>query len=171
MRYFTWRSWLLRARRLWRSSLQMRTVTISVVMSTIAVGIIGAYMSISVGANLFDTRLQDALAASERSNVVAQTRFDATQQTAGLDLDVAMKSASTAVQQASSTPAGTDIAILRTPGQAVSRDWARAARAARGPRLNAAATEVWLRIVSEIYGVCSSSSGCHTGVGVCSLVR
>jgi two-component system sensor histidine kinase MtrB len=117
MRYFTWRSWLLRARRLWRSSLQMRTVTISVVMSTIAVGIIGAYMSISVGANLFDTRLQDALAASERSNVVAQTRFDATQQTAGLDLDVAMKSASTAVQQASSTPAGTDIAILRTPGQ------------------------------------------------------
>ena len=117
MRYFTWRSWLLRARRLWRSSLQVRTITISVVMSTIAVGIIGAYMSISVGANLFDTRLQDALASSERANVVAQARFDATQQTAGLDLDVAMKSASTAVQQASSTSAGTDIAILRTPGQ------------------------------------------------------
>ena len=57
MRYLTWRSWLLRAQRLWRSSLQVRTVTISVVMSTIAVGIIGAYMSISVGANLFDTRL------------------------------------------------------------------------------------------------------------------
>ena len=121
MRYLTWRSWLVRVQRLWRSSLQMRTVTISVVMSTIAVGIIGAYMSISVGANLFDTRLQDALAASERSNVVAQTRFDATQQTAGLDLDVAMKSASTAVQQASSTPAGTDIAILRTPGQSGAR--------------------------------------------------
>ena len=49
MRYFTWRSWLDRARSLWRSSLQVRTVTISVVMSTIAVGIIGAYMSISVG--------------------------------------------------------------------------------------------------------------------------
>ena len=117
MRWFIWRVWLSRLDRLWRSSLQVRTVAISVIMSAIAVGIIGAYMSFSIGNNFFDARLDQALSVSERSNVVAQTRFDAAQQTVGLDLDVAMKNASTAVQQSSSTAAGTDLAILRSPGQ------------------------------------------------------
>jgi two-component system sensor histidine kinase MtrB len=121
MRLFAWRAWLLRLAGVWRSSLQLRTVAISVVMSAVAVGIIGAYMSFVIGANLFDSRLEQALSASERSNVVAQTRFDAAQQASGLDLDVAMTNASTAVQQSSTTPAGTDIAILRTPGQSGAR--------------------------------------------------
>jgi two-component system sensor histidine kinase MtrB len=122
MRSFTWRAWMLRLDRLWRSSLQLRTVAISVVMSAIAVGIIGAYMSFSIGDNLFDSRLELALSASERSNAAAQSRFDAVQQqTSGLDLDRVMDTAADAALASSSTSAGTSIAILRTPGQAGAR--------------------------------------------------
>jgi two-component system sensor histidine kinase MtrB len=121
MRYFTWRAWLLRFGNLWRSSLQLRTVTISVVMSAVAVGIIGASMSYSIGNYLFDSRLALALSASERSNAAAQTRFDAAQQTSGTDLDRVMDTAADAALSSSSTPAGTSIAILRTPGQSGAR--------------------------------------------------
>jgi two-component system sensor histidine kinase MtrB len=97
--------------------LQLRTVTISVVMSAIAVAIIGATMSVSVGNQLFDARLEQAQAAAERANVAAQSRFDAVGQGAALDLESAMGLAAQAALQASSTPAGTQIAIVRTSGQ------------------------------------------------------
>jgi two-component system sensor histidine kinase MtrB len=121
MRSLAWRAWLLRLGNLWRSSLQLRTVTLSVVMSAIAVGIIGAYMSFSIGDNLFDSRLALALSASERSNAAAQSRFDAVQQSSALDLDRVMDTAADAALASSSTSAGTSIAILRTPGQAGAR--------------------------------------------------
>ncbi|MET4583476.1 two-component system sensor histidine kinase MtrB [Conyzicola nivalis] len=117
MRYLTWRAWLLRLERLWRSSLQWRTVAISVALCTVAVGVIGLVMSYSINTNLFNSRVNDALAASERSNIAAQVRFDAAQQSSSLDLETAMSAASNAAIQASLTPAGTEIAILRTPGQ------------------------------------------------------
>jgi len=115
---FDWRALVRRATGLWRSSLQLRTVAITVVLSAIAVGIIGAYMSYSVGANLFDARLGQALALSERANVAAQNRFAAAEGAVSPDLDGNMQDAYNAAAQASSTPAGTSIAILRTPGQA-----------------------------------------------------
>ncbi|GAB2451921.1 two-component system sensor histidine kinase MtrB [Conyzicola lurida] len=121
MRDFSWRAWRLRFERLWRSSLQLRTVAIAVVLSAIAVGIIGVYMSYSINNYLFDSRLEQALSVSERSNVAAQTRFDAAQQTAGLDLESVMNTASRAALQSATTSAGTYIAILRTPGQSGAR--------------------------------------------------
>ena len=115
-----WRDWAGWLARLWRSSLQVRTVAISVALSGLAIGIIGVYMSFSVGANLFDSRLEQALAASERSNLAAQARFDAADQ-ASTDLDTAARSAFSAAQQAASTPAGTFVAIERTDGQSGAR--------------------------------------------------
>jgi two-component system sensor histidine kinase MtrB len=117
MRDFTWRVWMARLARLWRSSLQLRTVAISVGLSAIAVGIIGFSMSYSINSYLFDSRVEQSLSASERSNVAAQNRFDAAQQSAGLDLESVMGTASQAALQSATTPAGTYIAILRTPGQ------------------------------------------------------
>jgi two-component system sensor histidine kinase MtrB len=117
MRDFSWRVWMARLAGLWRSSLQLRTVAISVGLSTVAVGIIGFYMSYSINNNLFDSRLEQALAASERSNVAAQNRFDAAQQSTAPDPESVMSAASQAALQSATTPAGTYIAILRTPGQ------------------------------------------------------
>jgi two-component system sensor histidine kinase MtrB len=112
-----WRDWIRRLAGGWRSSLQFRTVTISVVMSAIAVAITGATMSVSVGNQLFDARLEQAQSAAERSNVAAQSRFDAVGQSAALDLETAMGLAAQAALQSSSTPAGTQIAIIRSTGQ------------------------------------------------------
>ncbi|MGV8970195.1 MAG: MtrAB system histidine kinase MtrB [Microbacteriaceae bacterium] len=112
-----WRGWLRPLVGGWRTSLQFRTVTISVVMSAIAVAIIGATMSVSVGDQLFDARLEQAQAAAERSNVAAQSRFDAVGQSGTLDLETAMGLAAQSALQASSTPSGTQIAIIRTSGQ------------------------------------------------------
>ena len=68
MRDFSWRAILRHAGRLWRTSLQLRTVAITVVLSTLAVSIIGAYVSVSVGTNLFDSRRDQLLASSARAN-------------------------------------------------------------------------------------------------------
>ena len=113
-----WRSIGRRVVRLWKSSLQLRTVAISVVLSTLAVGIIGTFVSFSVTNNLFSSRLQQSLDSAERSTVAAQNRFDAAEETVGPDLERAMDSASQAALQSASSPGEqTLLAILRTEGQ------------------------------------------------------
>jgi len=102
---------------LWRSSLQLRTVAITVLLSAVGIGIIGSYMSLSVGNNLFDNRLQLAQDASERATVAAQKRFATIEGAVAPDLEVTMQDAYTAAAQAAATPSGTSIAIRRTPGQ------------------------------------------------------
>ena len=115
---FNWRSWGRRLAGLWRASLQLRTVAISVALSALAVGVIGVYMALSVGNNLFSSRLDSALGSSERSNVAAQNRFDATEDSASLDLERAMDNAAQAALQSASSPdQSTLIAIMRTAGQ------------------------------------------------------
>ena len=115
MRYLDWRGWLRTLARLWRSSLQLRTVAITVILSSLTVGIIGGYMSYSVGNNLFESRRQSVLDSSSRATIAAQGRFDAVEDADSVDLDSVMALALAAANQAASTP--TTIAILRTPGQ------------------------------------------------------
>jgi len=115
MRYLDWRNWLRILVRLWRSSLQLRTVAITVILSSLTVGIIGGYMSYSVGTNLFDSRRESVLASSSRATLAAQGRFDAVEDTDSVDLDSVMGLALAAANQTASTPI--TIAILRTPGQ------------------------------------------------------
>jgi len=115
MRDFDWRGWVRRAGRVWRASLQLRTVAITVVLSGIAVGVIGAYMSYSIGTNLFQARVEQSLDVAEQVNVTVQQRFDAVEGTVSADLESTMIDAFAAATQSSSTPY---VAILRTPGQA-----------------------------------------------------
>ncbi len=118
MRYIDWRGWLGVLTRLWRTSLQLRTVAITVALSSLTVFVIGAYMSISVGNNLYEARLEQAREASARATIAAQDRFDAGEEAEAVDLDATMQRALEAAAQASSTQDGaTRIAILRTPGQ------------------------------------------------------
>jgi two-component system sensor histidine kinase MtrB len=115
MRYFDWRDWLRTLARLWRSSLQLRTVAITVILSSITVWILGGYMSLSVANNLFDSRREQAESSSSRATNAAQSRFDAVEEADAVDLDDVMQRALEAASQAASSP--TTIAILRTPGQ------------------------------------------------------
>jgi two-component system sensor histidine kinase MtrB len=117
MRDFHWRAWLARLPGLWRSSLQVRTVVITVLLSGLAVAIIGGYMSFSVGTNLFDARRAQLEATSANATLAGQRVFDDSAEQLGTeDVDVTMTDAADAVSSAASG-ALSDFAILRTPGQ------------------------------------------------------
>ena len=124
MRDFDVRAWIDRLAQLWSTSLQLRTVAITVVLSSIAVAIIGSYMSFSVGSNLFDARRDQLINTSQNATLAGQRVFDvATEQVGTEDLDTTMQAAADTIAgaAASSTAsggAGTQFAILRTPGQA-----------------------------------------------------
>lgn len=115
MRYLDWRGWLRTLARLWQSSLQLRTVAITVILSSITVNVIGAYMSFSVGTNLFEARRTQVELSSSRATVAAQSRFEAIEDAGAVDLDDVMQRALEAASQVASSP--TTIAIRRTPGQ------------------------------------------------------
>jgi len=118
MRDFDWRAWRLRLARLWRRSLQLRTVAITVLLSGFAVTLIGAYMSVSVGTNLFDSRRDLLVAASEQTNTTVQNLFDsAAEQGITSDLEKTTADAFDLVSRSNASPTGTLIAFLRTPGQ------------------------------------------------------
>jgi two-component system sensor histidine kinase MtrB len=118
MRYLDWRAWLGRLGSMWRSSLQLRTVAFTVVLSAIAVFIIGGYMSFSVGTNLFDSRREQLTATSENATLAGQRIFtEAAEQLSSEDIEVTTESAASVIARAASTTSGTEFAILRTPGQ------------------------------------------------------
>lgn len=115
---FTWRSLVQRARRLWRSSLQLRTVAITVALSTMAVTIISGYMSISIATNLYEARKSQAIAEARQATVSAQLLFDSSVSASGtIDVEAVNQTAQTTIRSVASSPGGTQFAILRTPGQ------------------------------------------------------
>ncbi len=119
MRYFEWRRWLRRGIRQWRTSLLTRTVTLTLLLSTIAVLVIGGFISISVGNNLFDSRRDQLLAQASRATATVQSAFNLTsEQGSTLDLEDATSTAYSDVLQSSANTSGTtQIAILRSPHQ------------------------------------------------------
>jgi len=127
MRIFDWGAWVDRTARLWRSSLQLRTVTFTVLLSSIAIFVIGGYMSYSVGANLFEARKNELIATSENATVAGQRVFDnAAEVVANEDLENSIQDAAIAIRSVASTTqstdagvpvSGTQFAILRVPGQ------------------------------------------------------
>ncbi len=118
MRDFDVRAWLDRLAQLWSTSLQLRTVATTVVLSAIAVFVIGGYMSVSVGTNLFDSRRAQLESASANATLTGQSFFDqAAEQLSAEDLDATMIDAAAAILSAASNSGETQFAIIRTPGQ------------------------------------------------------
>lgn len=113
-----WRGWLSRLVHVWRSSLQVRTVAITVILSGVAVTIIGTYMSISIGSNLFDSRKSQVLVETERAVITAQAIYDSAADS-GLapDLESTNRNAISAITRSTSSSNGTGVAILRSEGQ------------------------------------------------------
>jgi len=114
-----WRLLPGRAARLWRSSLQVRALAITVVMSAIAVTAIGAFMSYSIRGNLFDARRAQLVQISAAAAQLAQRSFDsAVQQGGTAELEAAEYSTLQAVRDAARTPdSGTDFLLERSEGQ------------------------------------------------------
>ena len=112
------RVWWSRVTRRWRSSLALRTIAITVGLSTLAAVIVGATIAVSVGANLFDARRDQLLTLSQNATVQAQLVFDraAEDQTAELD-QVLQTAAGVILSTAATTSGGTQFAIRVAPGQ------------------------------------------------------
>jgi two-component system, OmpR family, sensor histidine kinase MtrB len=118
-----WRSYPAAVARFWRISLQFRTVAITILLSSIAVSLIGAYMSMSIGDNLFSSRRDQVSQESSRATVLAQEIFDAalaSDDNNPVDLETLSTDALNKILPSVTSPATTDIAILRKPGQETS---------------------------------------------------
>ena len=117
LRQFDWRAWRpgedwLPA--LWRSSLQFRTITITVILSGLAIVAVGVYMSASIGNDLFQSRLNQVLLDSQRATRAAQNILDSSDATDRVQVRTLLDSATTTITTASSSGL---IAMFRAPGQ------------------------------------------------------
>ncbi|MGG7463910.1 MULTISPECIES: MtrAB system histidine kinase MtrB [unclassified Plantibacter] len=109
-----WRSWPGRIAGQWRRSLQFRTVAITVGLSGLAILLTGAYLSFSIGNDLFQSRLQQALSDSGRAMTSAQGILDASDATERVALQQLMSAVRSDLQ---ATSASRLIAAYRAPGQ------------------------------------------------------
>jgi two-component system sensor histidine kinase MtrB len=109
-----WRSWPSRLAHVWRRSLQFRTVVITVVLSALAVVVTGTYMSISIGNDLFQSRLNQVLVESKNAATAAQTIFDSADASGEASTISLLSSAKSAIIASSSSRL---IALYATPGE------------------------------------------------------
>ncbi|RKR73274.1 MtrAB system histidine kinase MtrB [Frondihabitans australicus] len=118
------RTWPRRMLGFWRRSLEFRTIAITVLLSTIAVTVIGSAISISIGSNIYAQRRQQIESESERATVLAQNVFDSatsSEDSNQVELDSLQNQAQSAILSSTSSPGGTSIAMLRSPGQTTSQ--------------------------------------------------
>ena len=108
------RNWPRLLRSSWRSSLQFRTVTVSVAFSGLAILVVGVYMSVSIGNDLFQSRLSQVLLDSNRATSAAQSLFDSSDATDRVQVQNLLSSARTSISATSSSRL---VAVLRVPGQ------------------------------------------------------
>jgi two-component system sensor histidine kinase MtrB len=115
-----WREVPGRLAALWRRSLQFRTVLITLGLSTLAILVIGLYISFSVASNLFQDNRERVLEASNNATVAAQNILDASDAADRGSLRVLMRSV---LEDTVTSVAGTsDVAIFRVPGQEPSQN-------------------------------------------------
>ncbi|GAA1749186.1 MtrAB system histidine kinase MtrB [Agromyces humatus] len=109
-----WREEPRRLVALWRRSLQFRTVIITLALSSLAILVIGAYISFSVASNIFQQQLDRVLDASNNATVAAQRILDSSDAADRASLQSLMSSTVRTVQSVSGSAA---IAYFRAPDQ------------------------------------------------------
>jgi two-component system sensor histidine kinase MtrB len=110
-----WRAWRDRLVHLWRGSLRARTIVITVLLSAIAVTVVGVVISTSVRTNLFDSRRDQVLAEAARAAEQAQRTFtNASELGDAGDVQATADSALDSVQRSTTA---SYLGFLRTPGQ------------------------------------------------------
>ena len=104
--------------RLWRASLLLRTVALTVLLSGMGVTIIGGYMSLTIAGSLFDSKRDQVVQETLRTLTAVQTIFDNAVTAQGtIDVETANSAAQTTIRASQSSPGAGGFAILRTPGQ------------------------------------------------------
>ncbi|AYF97160.1 MtrAB system histidine kinase MtrB [Protaetiibacter intestinalis] len=114
-----WRAGRDRLVHLWRGSLRVRTIVITLLLSAVAVTVIGVVISTSVRTNLFDSRRDQVLAEAGRATEQAQSMF-----TTAAELGETVDAQATADSVLSSVQRSTTaryLAFLWVPGQDVPR--------------------------------------------------
>ena len=117
---FRWpdRQWWIRTpsrlARLWRRSLQLRTVAITVLLTGVAILVAGVYMALSISNDLYQSRLDQALRDSGRAATTAQTTLNASDVSSADSGRNLLSSTLQAVQAATSSRL---VAAYRVPGQ------------------------------------------------------
>ncbi|MCI2958053.1 MtrAB system histidine kinase MtrB [Agromyces atrinae] len=112
-----WRLWPQSFTALWRESLQFRTVLITIGLSGFAILVIGAYLSFSVQANLFQSRLDQVLGASNRADIAAQRVLESSDAADRAAVQGVFSSARGLIETTSSSQY---IALIRVPDQEAS---------------------------------------------------
>ncbi len=100
-----------------RRSLEVRIVAITVALSAIALLATGTYMSYTIGNGLFQARVDQVRAESDRAVDAAQSLFDSTTAADGSALSVLQLQVLTQVESIATSNAG--IALQRAPGTQV----------------------------------------------------
>ncbi|WP_159605619.1 MtrAB system histidine kinase MtrB [Agromyces humi] len=110
----SWREVPRRLSVLWRRSLQFRTVIITLGLSSLAILVIGLYISFSVASNLFQANREAVLEASNNATAAAQGILDSS---VASDRASTQKAMADAISTISSVSGSSDIGIFRAPGQ------------------------------------------------------
>jgi len=115
---FDWRARLGDLLRLWRGSLRVRAIAVTLILSAVASVAIGLYISVSVRGNLFEQRREQIVAEAGRATTAAQNVFVQAESSTSADapdLDSAGDRAVVAISsRVSSHPL---LALQRAPGQ------------------------------------------------------
>ncbi|WGD38589.1 MtrAB system histidine kinase MtrB [Lysinibacter sp. HNR] len=107
-------------KRRWLSSLKLRTMTATGLLTGVAIVAGGTYLLLSVGGDLFNTRKQQILADSLRATISAQRMLDASDSSeGGVSLTNLTRTMRNDVRE---TSASQMIALIRVPGQNFSFD-------------------------------------------------
>jgi two-component system sensor histidine kinase MtrB len=101
---------------LFRKSLQFRAAFSTVVLSGVALAIVGAFLSYSIGNGLYATRLEQVLVESERASVAVQNTFSA----ATVADEIALQSLMNSIipdLESNTASDSRQVALLRSPDQ------------------------------------------------------
>lgn len=103
--------------RLWKRSLQFRAASLSVLLTAVAIIGTGIYMSVTIGNDLFNSRLEQVLTQSKRAEDVAQRIFDSAVINDRAGMTSVVSSALVGIRDASSSSL---LAFYRSPSTSAS---------------------------------------------------
>jgi len=126
-RWLNPRAWARRIRRVWRSSLALRMISMTVVLSTIAAVGVGIAIDLSVRQSLLDARRTQLVTLSQNATISGQGYFEVSAGQADPDIDAVLSEGLRAIVNAAATTSeGTSYALLPAPDQNVPSEFANA---------------------------------------------